>query len=93
MLIVGGPGSNAGTFLGCALIVIFRRLIVLYKWQLEQFLFFPVSFLENIFLGILLLSFIILRPDGIIPEKLIYVKGIKYYEIIKKTLHKNNKNN
>jgi branched-chain amino acid transport system permease protein len=93
MLIVGGPGNNAGTFLGCALIVIFRRLIVLYKWQLEQFLFFPVSFLENIFLGILLLSFIILRPDGIIPEKLIYVKGIKYYEIIQKTLHKNNKNN
>jgi branched-chain amino acid transport system permease protein len=88
MLIVGGPGNNAGTFLGCAIIVIFRRLIVLYKWQLEKYLFFPISFIESIFLGVLLLVFIIVRPDGIIPEKLIYIKGIKYYEIIRNKINK-----
>jgi len=88
MLIVGGPGNNAGTFLGCALVVIFRRLIIVYKWRLEQFLFFPISFLESILMGLLLLLFIIVRPDGIIPEKKIYIKGINYFEFIKNSIAK-----
>ena len=44
MLIPGGPGNNAGTFLGCALIVAMRRVIIVNKWFLQNVFFFPVAY-------------------------------------------------
>jgi branched-chain amino acid transport system permease protein len=82
MLILGGPGNNAGTFLGCALIVALRRIIIVNKWFLQSVLFFPVAYFEQILLGALLIVVIIFRPDGIIPEKLLYVPGVNYAELI-----------
>jgi branched-chain amino acid transport system permease protein len=83
MLILGGPGNNAGTFLGAALIIALRRIILVSKWQLEQYLFFPISFVENILLGVMLVLVIIFRPRGLIPEKLLYIPGINYRKMVK----------
>jgi branched-chain amino acid transport system permease protein len=82
MLILGGPGNNAGTFLGCALIIALRRIILISKWSLEQYLFFPISYVENILLGVLLIAVIIFRPRGLIPEKLLYIPGINYRKMV-----------
>ena len=82
MLILGGPGNNAGTFLGAALIIALRRIIIVSKWFLEQYLFFPVAYVENIILGVLLIAVIIFRPKGLIPEKLLYIPGINYRKLV-----------
>ena len=82
MLILGGPGNNAGTFLGCALIVAMRRVIIVNKWVLQQFLFFPVAYFESVLLGVLLILVIMFRPNGIIPEKLLYIPGINYSKMV-----------
>jgi len=62
MLIMGGPGNNAGTYLGCILVVALRRLIIVYKWFFDKYLFFPVSYFEQILLGVLLIVIMILGP-------------------------------
>ncbi|MCK4583013.1 branched-chain amino acid ABC transporter permease, partial [Candidatus Bathyarchaeota archaeon] len=54
MLILGGPGNNAGTFLGCALVVAMRRVIIVNKWFLQEVFFFPIAYFESILLGVLL---------------------------------------
>ncbi len=78
MLILGGPGNNAGTFLGCALIVAMRRVIIVNKWFLQDLFFFPVAYFESILLGVLLVAVIMFRANGLIPEKLLYIPGINY---------------
>ena len=83
MLILGGPGNNAGTFLGAAVIVALRRLIIVYKFQIQQFFFFPISYLEDILLGGLLVAVMIFRPSGLIPEKLLYIPGVNYAKMVK----------
>jgi len=87
MLILGGPGNNAGTFLGAALVVALRRIIIVEKWFFEQFLFFPISYLENILLGFLLIAVIIFRPNGLIPEKLLYIPGLNYKKLVNEQVH------
>jgi len=82
MLILGGPGNNAGTFLGAALIVALRRLIIVFKFQIQQFFFFPVSYLEDILLGGLMVVVMIFRPSGLIPEKLLYIPGVNYTKMV-----------
>jgi len=82
MLILGGPGNNAGTFLGCALIVALRRLIIVYKFSIQSLFFFPIAYLEDIILGGLLCIIMIFRPNGLIPEKLLYIPGVNYSKIV-----------
>ncbi len=83
MLILGGPGNNAGTFLGAAVIIALRRIIIVYKFEISQFFFFPISYLEDILLGGLLVIVMIFRPNGLIPEKLLYIPGVNYSKMIK----------
>ena len=83
MLIMGGPGNNAGTFLGTALIVALRRVIIVYKWLLETVLWFPVTYFESVLLGTLLIAVMIFRPNGLIPEKLLYIPGINYRQLVR----------
>jgi len=83
MLILGGPGNNAGTFLGTALIVAMRRVIIVSKWFFDTVLFFPISYFEQILLGALLIVVMMFRPSGIIPEKLLYIPGINYRQLVR----------
>jgi branched-chain amino acid transport system permease protein len=82
MLILGGPGNNAGTFLGAAMIIALRRAIIVFKFQIMQFFFFPISLLEDILLGGLLVVVMIFRPNGLIPEKLLYIPGVNYAKMV-----------
>jgi branched-chain amino acid transport system permease protein len=83
MLILGGPGNNAGTFLGAAMIIALRRVIIVFKFEIQSFFFFPVSYIEDIILGGLLVVVMIFRPSGLIPEKLLYVPGVNYAKMVK----------
>ncbi|MFA5868806.1 MAG: branched-chain amino acid ABC transporter permease [Candidatus Bathyarchaeia archaeon] len=83
MLILGGPGNNAGTFLGAAVVIALRRIIIVYKFEISQFFFFPISYLEDILLGGLLVIVMIFRPNGLIPEKLLYIPGVNYSKMVK----------
>lgn len=83
MLILGGPGNNAGTFLGCVLIVVMRRVITIYKWFFDKLFFFPIAYFEQILLGTLLIVVMIFRPSGLIPEKLLYVPGVNYRQMVR----------
>lgn len=85
MLMLGGPGNNAGTFVGAALVIFMRRLIVVYKFQLDKYIWFPMVFFENILLGILLIVTMVFRPDGLIPEKLLRIPGINYRRLVRET--------
>jgi len=82
MLILGGPGNNAGTFLGCALVVAMRRAIINNKWLLQSVIWFPIAFFEQILLGVLLVLVIMFRPNGLIPEKLLYIPGVNYAQLV-----------
>jgi branched-chain amino acid transport system permease protein len=83
MLILGGPGNNAGTFLGCALVTAMRRIIIVQKWLIESLFFFPVAYFESVLLGALLLLVIMFRPNGLIPEKLLYIPGVNYTQMVR----------
>jgi branched-chain amino acid transport system permease protein len=83
MLILGGPGNNAGTFLGAAMIIALRRIIIVFKFEIQTLFFFPISYLEDIILGGLLVVVMIFRPNGLIPEKLLYIPGVNYAKMIK----------
>ncbi len=82
MLILGGPGNNAGTFLGAAMIIALRRVIIVFKFELQNLFFFPISYLEDIILGGLLVGVMIFRPNGLIPEKLLYIPGVNYTKMV-----------
>lgn len=82
MLILGGPGNNAGTFLGAAMIIALRRVIIVFKFELQSMFFFPISYLEDIILGGLLVGVMIFRPNGLIPEKLLYIPGVNYTKMV-----------
>lgn len=86
MLMLGGPGNNAGTYLGCAFVVMLRRLIITYKWILDPFIFFPMTYFEQVLLGVMLLLVILTRPEGLIKEKLLYIPGIHYEKLVKEEI-------
>ena len=82
MLMVGGPGNNTGTFLGAFLVIAMRRLITIFKWELSEFIWFPIAFLEQVILGVVLLVILMFKPEGLIPEKALQIRGVEYEEII-----------
>ncbi|MCX6642988.1 MAG: branched-chain amino acid ABC transporter permease [Candidatus Bathyarchaeota archaeon] len=82
MLILGGPGNNAGTFLGCALVIAARRVIQVYKFTIQAIFYFPVSYLEDLLLGAMMVIVMIFRSNGLIPEKLLYIPGVNYSKMV-----------
>ena len=83
MLMIGGPGNNAGTFVGTALIIAMRRLIIVFKWQIAKFVWYPITIFEQQLLAVLLLLVMIFRPNGLIPEKLLRIPGIEYKRLVR----------
>ena len=84
MLVIGGPGNQAGTYVGCALVIAMRRLIILSKWHLAKLIWFPIVIFEQQLLGLLLLVILILRPKGLIPERPLRIAGIDYRRLMRK---------
>ena len=59
-----------------------RRVIIVNKWFLQEVFFFPIAYFEAILLGVLLVVVIIFRPNGLIPEKLLYIPGVNYRKLV-----------
>ena len=76
MLMLGGKGSNLGVVVGSMITVLIRRVITVYKYSIAHLFPFDPVWLERILLGVILIVIMTLRPQGIIPEKPIYIKGI-----------------
>jgi len=77
MVIIGGAGNNKGVLLGTAIFVTSRRLIDTYRFVLEPFVPFSIIWLDRLLLGIILIAILILRPEGILPEKPVLALGKK----------------
>ncbi len=69
MLIVGGAANNRGVLAGTAIFVTSRKLIDFYKFALEPYLPFSVVWVDRLALGIVLIAMLVVRPEGILPEK------------------------
>jgi len=86
MMLIGGRGNNKGAVVGASTIVVARQLVAIYKHDIEHFFPFSVVWLEQLLLGILLILFVIFRPQGILPEKPSKIRGVdleKIYREIK----------
>ena len=82
MLLIGGSGNYAGTYIGSVLIFAMRRLLVIFRSQISSFIWYPIVIFENQLMGLLFLVILILRPRGLIPEKPLHVKGVDYKRIM-----------
>jgi branched-chain amino acid transport system permease protein len=75
MVILGGAGNDLGILLGTGIYWAARKLVDQYKGLLEPILPFSVIWLDRLVFGILLIAILILRPQGVLPEKPIYPLG------------------
>ena len=82
VILVGGLGNNAGTFIGTALIIAFRRLIIIFREPLSHLLWYPRAIFETQLMGLLFLVVLILSPRGLIPEKPLRIRGVDYKRLI-----------
>ncbi|BAJ51305.1 branched-chain amino acid ABC transporter permease [Candidatus Caldarchaeum subterraneum] len=69
MVIIGGAGNNRGVLLGTLVFVILRQAILTYNYLLEPFIPFSIVWLDRLLFGIALIIVLIIRPQGIVPEK------------------------
>ena len=58
-----------GVALGTGVFVASRKLIDFYKFSLEPILPFSVVWVDRLVLGIVLIIFLVARPQGILAEK------------------------
>jgi len=75
MLVVGGSGNNLGVFLGTLALVLMRQIMINGKPIFQPFLPFDMLWLEPLLLAIMLMVTLVLRPQGIVPEKPSHVKA------------------
>jgi len=90
MVMLGGKGNNVGTLIGVLVFTIIRRLIVIYKHDIQPYIKIEAIWLEQVMMSIMLILLMMFRPQGIIPEKPTKIRGIKYARFTK-ILRKENK--
>jgi len=72
MVLMGGMGNNIGTAVGVVIFVTVRQFIIYYKTALAPYIPFDVVWLDYLLLGGVLIAVLMLRPEGVIPEKPTY---------------------
>ena len=72
MMILGGSGNNLGVLIGTAILASARQIIVYYKDVIAPYLPFSPVWLDQLILGSLLILVLMVRPEGILPEKTVY---------------------
>ena len=82
MLMIGGRGNSAGTWIGCALVIAMKRLLIVFRGQLGRFVWFPVFIFEQQLWALLLLAVMVFRPKGLIPEKPLRIAEINYKRLM-----------
>jgi len=88
MITVGGLGNNAGAYLGTLLCVSLLKGLNVSKQSLGVMLIGTmwikvIGYLENIILGGVLLIFLIFKPGGLVPEKVLMIRGVNYKGILR----------
>jgi branched-chain amino acid transport system permease protein len=82
MLMIGGRGNSAGTWIGCALVIAMKQLLIAFRGQLGRFVWYPVFIFETQLLALLLPAVLIFRPKGLIPEKPLRIAEINYKHLM-----------
>jgi ABC-type branched-subunit amino acid transport system permease subunit len=88
MITVGGLGNNAGAYLGTLLCVSLLKGLNVSKQNLGPMLIGTrwikvIGYIENIILGGVLLIFLIFKPGGLVPEKVLMIRGVNYKGILR----------
>ena len=81
MLMLGGKGNNRGALLGTFLLIVVRRLIMIFKYEVQQVIPVEAIWLELLLMSGFLILIMIYRPEGLIPEKPIKVRGLDYEDM------------
>ena len=68
MILLGGMGSNRGTFVGTLIFVTLDKLIIYYKYTFVGILPFDIIWLNYLLLGLIAILILIYRPEGIVRE-------------------------
>ena len=69
MLIVGGSGNNAGAVVGAVVVMLFWFGLPLVQTDLPDFLGTRVFEIRQMTIGLLIVLFLIFRPQGLMPER------------------------
>ncbi len=69
IVMMGGLGSRTGAVVGVALVTAMRYAIIVYRFELQALVFFPVSYIEDLLLGLLILAVLFWLPRGLVPWK------------------------
>jgi branched-chain amino acid transport system permease protein len=69
IVIMGGVASNVGVAVGTFVFVFLLKYIDATKFQLQNILPFDVTWVEYLAFGSLLIVILLVRPQGILPEK------------------------
>ncbi|PWV36259.1 MAG: hypothetical protein DJ555_08035 [Desulfurococcaceae archaeon] len=100
MVLMGGAGNNLGVFLGVSIYWVASRAINFYKDQILSGIswlvnlggsgidmsWFDVTRVERIAFAIVIIAILLLRPQGILPEKPIKTPG---YRLVEEMMKKN----
>jgi len=81
MLMLGGKGNNKGTLAGTFLLIIVRRLIMIFKYEIQQFVPVEAIWLELLLMSGFLILIMIYRPEGLIAEKPIKIRDLDYQDM------------
>lgn len=69
MLIVGGSGNNKGAVVGAVVVMLFWFGLPLVQTDLPDFLGTRVFEIRQMSIGLLIVLFLIFRPQGLLPER------------------------
>ncbi|MEM1964857.1 MAG: branched-chain amino acid ABC transporter permease [Candidatus Caldarchaeum sp.] len=69
MVIIGGAGNHKGVLLGTLIFVVLRRTIDTYRYVLEPLIPFSLVWLDRLLFGVALIIVLIVRPQGIVPDR------------------------
>jgi branched-chain amino acid transport system permease protein len=67
MVIIGGMANNAGVILGTAIVILINRLTQIAK----DYINLPLepNYFQAMLVGLLIILFLMFRPQGLVPEK------------------------
>ena len=69
MVIVGGMANNKGVLVGTLLFVVIRKLVIYYNDVFSGYVPFDIIWLDYILLGAIMITVLIFRPKGLLPQK------------------------
>jgi branched-chain amino acid transport system permease protein len=80
ILLLGGSGNNKGVLLGTLVFVTVKQLLTVYKHEIVEFFMIPFQtvWIEYIAFGSLMLFVLFYRPEGLIKERPVITRRVKY---------------